>query len=572
MEPLAVHLAAAPPPGPRALPGAVTSHALAAPAPPGSSAAAAGASAARRYRRRKPEATLLYRLVAGELDGLESDLAAESPYGSGLPRHVRKELDAFLRCGRLEGGFARVVCRSCRAEHLVAFSCRGRAVCPSCTGRRMTDGAAHLLDRVIPRVGMRQWTVTFSPRVRYHLAADPALASAALTQVLRVIFAYHRRRARALGARPSRANSTGAISMFQRFNSALALALHLHVLVPDGVFVRMGHDLDARPFFVVLPEPTDDEVAALLDEIVRRVTKLLRRHGRLDDDAVDPEPEQLLLFAARSPVAGRGPPGDDELPPLCARRDGFSLHAGSAVHANDRVGLERLCSYALRPPLAQGRLSLTDDGQVLYRMKRTFSDGTSAIQFTPRDFVARLCALVPPPRFNMTRYHGIFAAHARGRFALTGRGLHDHPPDAAGRIAPSAATSRETGAPGASVPPLAAAPLAVSAAPGEPAPAGSSNPAVDPPPPHAPAPDYLAGPDDPERVRRLTWAHLMKRAFASDVLTCPRCGGEMRLIAVIEDPAVIEKVLTHLGLWQRGPPRQRYVVAKPADREPSYIG
>lgn len=87
-----------------------------------------------------------------------------------------------------------------------------------------------------------------------------------------------------------------------------------------------------------------------------------------------------------------------------------------------------------------------------------------------------------------------------------------------------------------------------------------------------PAPDYLAGPDDPERVRRLTWAHLMKRAFASDVLTCPRCGGEMRLIAVIEDPAVIEKVLTHLGLWQRGPPRQRYVVAKPADREPSYIG
>ncbi|MBI5479567.1 MAG: hypothetical protein HY906_11955 [Deltaproteobacteria bacterium] len=56
------------------------------------------------YRRREPEASLLYRLVAEELDGLESDLAAASPYGSGLPRHVRKELEAFLVCGRLERG------------------------------------------------------------------------------------------------------------------------------------------------------------------------------------------------------------------------------------------------------------------------------------------------------------------------------------------------------------------------------------------------------------------------------------------------------------------------------------
>ncbi|MBI5478698.1 MAG: transposase zinc-binding domain-containing protein, partial [Deltaproteobacteria bacterium] len=102
--------------------------------------------------------------MAEELDGLESDLTAASPHGSGLPRHVRKELDAFLLCGRLERGFARVVCRSCRAEHLVAFSCHGRAVCPSCTGRRMSDGAAHLVDRVIPRVPVRQFVVTFAPR------------------------------------------------------------------------------------------------------------------------------------------------------------------------------------------------------------------------------------------------------------------------------------------------------------------------------------------------------------------------------------------------------------------------
>jgi hypothetical protein len=523
------------------------------------------------YRRREPEARLLYRLVAEELDGLESDLTAASPYGSGLPRHVAKELRAYLDCGRLERGFARVVCRSCRAEHLVAFSCHGRAICPSCTARRMSDTAAHLVDRVIPRVPVRQWVITFAPRVRYHLAADPKLAAAALTQVLRVIFAFHRRRARRLGARPARANSTGAVTMLQRFNSALALALHGHLLVADGVFVRMGNDLDARPVFVTLPEPTDDEVAVLLDKIVCRVTALLRRHGHLDDDTADFEPEQLLLFAARSPVGRRGPPGDEELPPLCARRDGFSLHAGRFVHANDREGLERLAAYALRPPLAQGRLSLTDDGQVLYRMKRTFSDGTSAITFSPRSFVARLCALVPPPRFHMTRYHGIFSAHARGRHALTGRGLHDGP--VAGESTPTLRAATPTLVTGDDVAGPRAAPLSgsppppTSTAAAPPAAARSSNPAVHQRA-HEPAAaadaDELVGPDDPGRERRLAWADLLKRVFAEDVLRCSRCGGEMRLVAVVHDPGVVERILQHLGLWSRGPPPERRVVLNPA--------
>jgi hypothetical protein len=515
------------------------------------------------YRRREPEATLLYRLVAEELDGLEHDLAAASPYGSGLPRHVAKELRAFLDCGRLERGFARVVCRACRAEHLVAFSCKNRAICPSCTARRMHDGAAHLVDRVIPRVPLRQWVVTFAPRVRYHLAADPTLAAAALTEVLRVIFAFHRRRARQLGARPARANSTGAISVLQRFNSALALALHAHILAADGVFLRPWYDLAARPSFLALPEPSDDEVAGLLDQIIRRVTALLLRHGRLDDDEGDGEPEQLLLFAARSPVARRSSADDEALPPLCARRDGFSLHAGRAVHANDREGLERLAAYALRPPLAQGRLSLTDDGQVLYRMKRTFSDGTRELRFTAREFVARLCALVPPPRFHQVRYAGIFAAHARGRYALTGRGLHDQPTVGAAATTPRAATRGTVPVPpeGATSPPPATPSL--SAAPAAP---GSSNQSVDLHQQDAEYTSYadLVGPDDPVRARRLTWSELFRRVWREDVLRCSQCGGELRLIAVVQDATVCEKVVRHLGLWQRGPPRERRVVRDPA--------
>ncbi|MBI5477820.1 MAG: hypothetical protein HY906_03125 [Deltaproteobacteria bacterium] len=63
------------------------------------------------------------------------------------------------------------------------------------------------------------------------------------------------------------------------------------------------------------------------------------------------------------------------------------------------------------------------------------------------------------------------------------------------------------------------------------------------------------------------WADLFRRVFAQDLLQCPKCDGEMHLIAVIQDPAVAERILRHLGLWQRGPPRGRRVVVEPTDRE-----
>ena len=130
----------------------------------------------------------------------------------------------------------------------------------------MHDTAAHLVDQVLPWAPYRQWVVTFSRRVRYHLAADPKLASAALQQVLRAVFAWQRRRARRLGAHPARARSSAAVTFVQRFNSALELALHFHILIPDGLFVPDDKDPDARPHFLPLDPPSDDDVASLLGQ------------------------------------------------------------------------------------------------------------------------------------------------------------------------------------------------------------------------------------------------------------------------------------------------------------------
>jgi hypothetical protein len=60
--------------------------------------------------------------------------------------------------------------------------------------------------------------------------------------------------------------------------------------------------------------------------------------------------------------------------------------------------------------VAEERLDLTTQGQVRYRLKSPYRDGTMHIVLEPLDFIARLAALVPPPRVHLTRYHGICAA------------------------------------------------------------------------------------------------------------------------------------------------------------------
>jgi hypothetical protein len=100
---------------------------------------------------------------------------------------------------------------------------------------------------------------------------------------------------------------------------------------------------------------------------------------------------------------------------LCASLEGFSLHAKVALEADDHAGRERLARYLARPPIASERLSLAEDGRVLYRLRRHWKDGTRAVLFDPLDFIARLAALIPRPRNHSLTYHGVLAPAAEWR-------------------------------------------------------------------------------------------------------------------------------------------------------------
>jgi hypothetical protein len=94
-------------------------------------------------------------------------------------------LARYLECGVLAHGFARVRCESCKDELLVAFSCKGRGECPSCNAKRAQVTAVHLVERVMPHVPYRQWTLSFAHRVRWVLLKDVGLLSDVLTVFLR---------------------------------------------------------------------------------------------------------------------------------------------------------------------------------------------------------------------------------------------------------------------------------------------------------------------------------------------------------------------------------------------------
>ena len=116
----------------------------------------------------------------------ETWLALSAGQGDESPHaHIEQAFRRYLDCGILANGFARAHCDECGHDFLIAFSCKGRGVCPSCNTRRMAETTAHLTDHVFPRLPVRQWVLSVPKRLRYFLQRDTALQGAVLRILLR---------------------------------------------------------------------------------------------------------------------------------------------------------------------------------------------------------------------------------------------------------------------------------------------------------------------------------------------------------------------------------------------------
>jgi Putative transposase len=201
--------------------------------------------------------------------------------------------------------------------------------------------------------------------------------------------------------------------------------------------------------------------------------------------------------------------------PACARsfggRAGFSVDQSVRIEAGDTEGLRKLIEYFLRCPFSQARMiEVTAEGKVLYksgqnrlgRFPEAASEDLAAgvsrnfQVFDPLDFLAEVTQHIPDPGAHLIRYYGWYSNKTRGL--------------------------REKGQPRAA----------------------------------RPAPEQ--GPRAREARKR--WAAMIQQVYEVKPLLCPKCGGTMTIISIIErhQSEVIEKILRHCGLWEsesaRAPP------------------
>jgi hypothetical protein len=274
----------------------------------------------------------------------------------------------------------------------------------------------------------------------------------------------------------------------------------------------------AMPVFHEVRGPTAAELETLLSRIIQRILSLLTRTGYLiaeqgmsylaeaeSDSALTPLQAAACNYRiALGPRAGQKVLSLQTVPSRqadptqlgCVNAYGFSLHAAVRCAAHQRKELERLCRYITRPAIANERLKRNQAGQVVLQLKSPYRDGTTHIVMSPLEFMQRLAALVPPPRLHLIRFHGVLAPRATLRAAVVPSPAHyatEHAADHAHA--------------------------------------------------HGSAPT------------RMSWARLLKRVFDIDIEYCPRCGNRLQMIAAIVDLPVIAKILAHLHLPARAPPR-----------------
>ena len=272
---------------------------------------------------------------------------------------------------------------------------------------------------------------------------------------------------------------------------------------------------DAKGYFWPVKPPTCKNLDVIAHTIARRVSRFLEKAGFLVRDAeseyldlIQDEEDAMGAIVGASityrlafgPNAGRKaltlqtvrvtkePRKDDD---LVSKQAGFSLHAGIACKSHQRKKLERLCRYITRPAIAERRLSLASNGSVVIALKTPYDDGTTHVTLSPMEFIGRLVALVPRPRVNLTRFHGVFSPNSK---------LREY-------VVPQKPVEKQE--------------------------------------------------NQKSKAYSMTWARRLKRVFAIDVEKCEKCGGPVRIIASIEDPDVIQKILKHLGLDEDSDPQNR---------------
>jgi hypothetical protein len=221
----------------------------------------------------------------------------------------------------------------------------------------MVESAALLVDDILPEQPVRQWVLSFPFQLRFLFASNPGVMSQVLGIVYRVISGALLKKA----GLTRKNGMTGAVTLVQRFGSALNLNVHFHMLFIDGAYSRNQY---GKVVFKRTKAPEKDQLCKLVNKISLRVAAYLERQGFLERDeensylqldGMGEDPMQQLLGhsityrVAVGPQQGKKvftlqtvPATETSVNAQTARESGFSLHAGVVAQHWERKKLERL--------------------------------------------------------------------------------------------------------------------------------------------------------------------------------------------------------------------------------------
>jgi len=427
------------------------------------------------YRARKPATSPLWQCINSHFDDFLLTYPNKYEHKLGFLRPViPRVVNKFLDCGDLVHGFARIRCKQCGHEYLLAFSCKGRWFCPACHQKKVLLFGEFVAE-----------SLTFPVPHRHYVFTIPKL--------LRPCFQYHRELLKDLCAVAQKCliefmrtmldipdGSPGVIMAIHTFGDYADFHPHLHALVADGLFTKSG-------MFYVLPE---GGMKALEETFRNRVIAML-----VKKELLPAERARMLLSWVHS---------------------GFNVHHSRRIWPKERIDLEAIAQYIIRNPFAEDKMTVDPrTGLVTYRSKTNIKHKRNYEEFSSVDFIARITQHIPDTGAQMVRYYGWYSNKSRGLRAKRERegGVEIN---------------------------LQSMVLSLQS--------------VD-------VSDY-----QPRRVASKKWRELIKKVWEVDPLICPHCQGEMKMIALIDDAAVVSCILKHLGLWpefwqvcqqaehERGPP------------------
>ncbi|NRB41420.1 MAG: transposase [Pseudomonadales bacterium] len=137
-------------------------------------------------------------------------------------------------------------------------------------------------DHIFPHQPVRQWVLSLPFTLRFLLAAKPELITPVLKIIVRAISSVLIKKA----GLTHNDSETGAVTLIQRFGSALNLNIHYHMLFLDGAYIKPK--TGARPKFIPVKAFTATELTAVLNRISRRLVRFLEKTGYLGKDVEQP--------------------------------------------------------------------------------------------------------------------------------------------------------------------------------------------------------------------------------------------------------------------------------------------